>query len=106
MSAEPILKWAGGKRQLLSRLLPLVPEYTGKYIEPFVGGGAMFFALVPENAVISDCNEELINLYKTVKKSPEDVISRLQKYKNTERDFYKIRAKDWHELEKEDAAAE
>ena len=47
MSAEPILKWAGGKRQLLSRLLPLVPEYTGKYIEPFVGGGAMFFALVP-----------------------------------------------------------
>ena len=57
-----------------------MPEYTGKYIEPFVGGGAMFFALVPENAVISDCNEELINLYKTVKKSPEDVIS---DFKNT-----------------------
>lgn len=41
-SVEPILKWAGGKRQLLGELLPLVPDYKGKYIEPFMGGGAMF----------------------------------------------------------------
>lgn len=65
-NVEPILKWAGGKRQLLGELLPLVPEYKGKYIEPFMGGGAMFFALSPETAVLSDCNEELIALYKTV----------------------------------------
>ena len=71
---EPILKWAGGKRQLLGELLPLVPEYTGKYIEPFLGGGAMFFALSPENAVLADCNEELIALYKTVSKYPQQVI--------------------------------
>ena len=83
-NVEPILKWAGGKRQLLGELLPLVPEYKGKYIEPFMGGGAMFFALSLETAVLSDCNEELIALYKTVSKHPDLVIEELKKYKNTE----------------------
>lgn len=105
IKAEPILKWAGGKRQLLYRLLPLVPEYTGKYIEPFVGGGAMFFALNPTRAVLADSNAELINLYKTVAKSPEEVIEILKTYKNSEKNYYKIRNIDWRNVSPEEAAA-
>lgn len=103
--AEPILKWAGGKRQLLGELLPIVPEYTGKYIEPFLGGGAMFFALAPEQAVLSDCNEELINLYKTVRKCPYQVINELKTYNNTEENYYSIRGKDWKTLSRVEATA-
>lgn len=103
--AEPILKWAGGKRQLLSELLPLVPDYNGKYIEPFVGGGALFFALAPENAVLSDCNEELIELYKAVKREPQNVIKALKVMKNTEREYYRIRSLDWKNMTKAQAAA-
>ena len=64
--AKPILKWAGGKTQMLGNLLPKVPGSFGRYIEPFFGGGAMFFALQPENAVIADSNPELINMYHEV----------------------------------------
>ena len=64
--AKPVLKWAGGKTQLLGDLLPKVPTSYGRYIEPFFGGGAMFFALQPENAVIADSNPELINMYREV----------------------------------------
>lgn len=103
--AEPILKWAGGKRQLLGELLPIVPKYTGKYIEPFFGGGAMFFALAPEHAILSDCNEELISLYKTIRKYPHQVINELMSYKNTEEDYYNIRGKDWKTLSRVEAAA-
>jgi DNA adenine methylase len=103
--AEPILKWAGGKRQLLSELLPLVPNYTGKYIEPFLGGGAMFFALSPENAVLSDCNEELISLYKAIKKDPINVINELQSYVNCEEEYYRVRGFDWKSLSEFEAAA-
>ena len=51
---KPIMKWAGGKAQMLKDILPTIPTYTGKYIEPFFGGGALFFALQPDNAVIAD----------------------------------------------------
>ena len=54
VQTKPILKWAGGKTQMLGDLLPKVPTSYGRYIEPFFGGGAMFFALQPENAVISE----------------------------------------------------
>ena len=64
--AKPILKWAGGKTQMLNDLLPKVPSSYGRYIEPFFGGGALFFALQPENAIISDSNPELINMYRQV----------------------------------------
>ena len=60
---KPILKWAGGKSQLLPDLLPRIPKTFGKYIEPFFGGGALFFALQPDNAVIADSNPEIINVY-------------------------------------------
>ena len=67
----PILKWVGGKRQLLDFIRPLIPEHT-TYCEPFVGGGAVFFDLQPKKAVINDFNQELINVYQTVKEQPEE----------------------------------
>lgn len=103
--AAPILKWAGGKRQLLGELIPRVPSYTGKYIEPFMGGGALFFALSPDKAVLGDCNAELINLYKTIKRNPIPVIEALQQYKNTEKEYYRIREIDWKTLSDVEAAA-
>ena len=56
IQAKPILKWAGGKTQMLKDLLPKVPASYGRYIEPFIGGGAMFFALNPNDAIIADNN--------------------------------------------------
>ena len=103
--AEPILKWAGGKRQLLRTLLPLVPNYSGKYIEPFVGGGAMFFALSPQRAILSDCNEELILLYQTIAANPDAVIEELKQYNNTEEDYYRVRSLDWKSLSPVEASA-
>ena len=102
---KPIMKWAGGKTQMLKDIVPQVPEYSGKYIEPFFGGGALFFALQPEKAVIADSNPELINMYVQVANNVEGVIGYLNTYKNTEDEYYKIRSLDWGELSKTEAAA-
>lgn len=105
IQAKPVLKWAGGKTQLLSDLLPKVPSSYGRYIEPFLGGGAMFFALQPENAIISDSNPELINMYHQIADNVDDVIYHLKKYVNTEDEFYSVRDLDWTVLSKAEAAA-
>ena len=104
-SAKPILKWAGGKTQMLGDLLPKVPKSYGRYIEPFFGGGAMFFALQPENAIIADSNPELINMYRQVAENVDEVISCLKKYENTSEMFYAVREQDWICLPKAEAAA-
>ncbi len=62
-SASPFLKWAGGKTQLLPTLLKYIPAHFDTYIEPFVGGGALFFELQPAKAILADSNPELINCY-------------------------------------------
>ena len=103
--AKPILKWAGGKTQMLGDLLPKVPSSYGRYIEPFFGGGAMFFALQPEQAVIADSNPELINLYRQVANHVDDVIGQLKKYENTQEMFYAVRGQDWTMLSEAEAAA-
>lgn len=103
--AKPILKWAGGKTQVLEDLLPKVPSSYGRYIEPFFGGGAMFFALQPEQAVIADSNPELINLYRQVANHVDDVIGQLKKYENTQEMFYAVRGQDWTMLSEAEAAA-
>jgi DNA adenine methylase len=74
--ATPILKWAGGKRQMLDDILDRIPEESkyNRYFEPFVGGGAVFFELEPTEAYISDVNERLINFYTQVKQRPEELI--------------------------------
>lgn len=105
MQAKPILKWAGGKTQMLGDLLPKVPTSYNRYIEPFIGGGAMFFALNPNDAVIADSNPELINMYKQVADNVDAVISYLQKYENTQEMFYRVRALEWEGLPEAEAAA-
>ena len=105
LSVKPILKWAGGKTQLITHLLPHVPERFGTYIEPFFGGGAVFFTLQPERAIISDSNPELVNLYRQVATAVDSVIHCLKRYRNTRDDFYAVRAQNWQMLDPEEAAA-
>ena len=105
VKAKPILKWAGGKTQLIPKLQKCLPKTYAKYIEPFFGGGALFFATTPKNAVISDSNPELINLYKQIVSNPELIIQRLSGWGNNEDLFYKLRALDWLKLPPEEAAA-
>jgi DNA adenine methylase len=102
---KPILKWAGGKSQMLDALLPHIPKHYGKYIEPFFGGGALFFALQPKHAVIADSNPELVNLYRQVRDNVEVVISILSGYRNEREQFLKVRALDWTDLSEAQAAA-
>lgn len=86
---QPFTKWTGGKRQLLGELRSYMPETYGRYFEPFVGGGALFFDLAPEQAVINDFNEELINAYRQIKNNPAELIDLLIKHKeNNSKDYY------------------
>jgi len=105
LPCRPILKWAGGKTQMLGELLPRVPKKYGRFIEPFFGGGALLFALHPKQAIIADSNPELINLYQTVANNVEGVIACLKPHKNEEDAFYKVRTQDWTKLSEEEAAA-
>src|SRR5262249_771366 len=89
---QPIVKWAGGKRWLANRVKKLKPEkWQGRYYEPFFGGGAMFFALQPERATLSDANKELIATYTAVRNDPKGVIALLNSYTHDEGFFYKLR---------------
>ncbi len=75
LKTEPFVKWAGGKRQLLDRIKPLMPEKYNRYYEPFIGGGALLLNVHPENAVINDTNTQLLNVYRQLKQNPEAVIA-------------------------------
>lgn len=76
-SVKPILKWAGGKRQLLGEIIPCIPSFEGTYFEPFIGGGAVFFELKPPKAIINDYNPEIVILYKVIKNYPQELIKAL-----------------------------
>lgn len=85
----PILKWAGGKRQLLPQIIPLVPSDFKRYYEPFVGAGAVLFELHPETAVINDTNAELINVYTVIREQPDELIRILEGYDESHcKEFY------------------
>ena len=88
---KPLIKWPGGKRALAARILPFVSGVRGRYYEPFFGGGAIFFALKPKSAVISDANVELINSYIQVRENPERLIDILKTFENSEDFYYKVR---------------
>lgn len=92
---SPILKWVGGKRQLLDSIEPLIPQCS-TYYEPFIGGGAVLFSRQPDKAVINDSNPELINVYLTIKDEPEALIEKLKEHKanSSEEYYYSIRALD------------
>jgi len=84
--AKPVLKWAGGKRQLLDALYARFPASYDRYHEPFFGGGAVFFDLEPEDGSINDTNPRLVNFYRQVRDRPEDLIELLRTYENPESD--------------------
>ncbi len=88
---KPFLKWAGGKRQLISQMDPFFPIKFNKYIEPFVGGGAIFFYLLPKRAILMDINQELINVYNVIKNNIKELINSLKKHINEQEYYYKIR---------------
>ena len=89
----PVLKWVGGKRQLLETFRPLLPSRITTYCEPFIGGGALLFHLQPRVAGINDINPELIRVYTVIKNDVEALIAELEKYENTSEYFYAVR--DW-----------
>jgi DNA adenine methylase len=91
---RPFVKWAGGKRQLLPELLRYVPEDYGRYYEPFVGGGALFFELRPPVAVLTDVNARLIRTYRGVRDQVERVIALLGSYPYDEKFYYELRDAD------------
>ncbi|MGH9561707.1 MAG: DNA adenine methylase, partial [Terracidiphilus sp.] len=89
----PLLKWPGGKRRLVKILLPLIPATFGTYYEPFVGSGALFFALKPTEAFLSDKNRDLITTYRQVRANPNAVINYLRRWKNNSSTYYSIRSR-------------
>lgn len=90
---SPVLKWVGGKRQLLDDIRPLLPSKISTYCEPFVGGGALLFALQPTDVYINDINEDLMCVYNVIKNDVEDLISLLEQHENEADYFYSVR--DW-----------
>lgn len=109
---KPFVKWVGGKRQLLTqfRKLNLYPPElfdikTGRYFEPFVGGGAVFFDLLPEKGFLSDLNKELVTTYNVIKNGVDGLIVSLKKHKTDKDYFLKIRAQDPNRLSDLDIAS-
>ncbi len=88
---KPVVKWAGGKRQLIDELMKRVPSTFNRYFEPFVGGGALLFAMLPAKAIINDFNEELINMYRVIRDNVNELIEDLKQHKNEEKYYYRIR---------------
>lgn len=102
---KPFVKWVGGKRQLLKqfREMDLYPPHdfdpiNNTYYEPFVGGGAVFFDLLPKKAVLSDLNKELIITYTVIKNNIDELIKSLKKHKYEKEYFLKVRAKNLDKL--------
>ena len=90
----PVVKWVGGKRQLLDEITPLLPKRITTYCEPFLGGGAVLFSLQPKKAIVNDLNEDLIAVYEVVRDDVEALIDSLKKHENDEEYFYAIRDMD------------
>ena len=77
---KPFIKWVGGKRQLLPTIKDMMPKSFGTYYEPFLGGGALLFVIVPERAVVGDANTTLINTYKAIQSNKESLKTLLDEY--------------------------
>lgn len=93
----PVVKWVGGKRQLLPEIKKYSPKKYNTYFEPFVGGGAVLFELQPKNAIVNDINKELINLYSVIQNNVDDLIEKLsdtESYSNTSDCYYRVRELD------------
>lgn len=93
-SLQPVLKWVGGKRQLLPEIVRHLPASYSEYHEPFLGGGAVLFHLRPPVASVNDANGELINVYTTIRDEPEALIESLKVHRNTAEYYYELRDQD------------
>ena len=95
LKAKPFVKWAGGKRSIIDKIIKLVPEEYKTYFEPFVGGGALLYELQPKKAVINDYNSELMNVYECIKDENKfsNMCAELNKHeaKHSEEYYYQIR---------------
>ena len=89
----PVVKWVGGKRQLLPVLTELLPTRITSYCEPFVGGGALLFWKQPKHAIINDINTDLIQMYEVIRDNVEGLIAELETHTNDSDHFYEVR--DW-----------
>lgn len=78
-TVSPFVKWAGGKRQLLAQIRERMPREYNRYYEPFIGGGAVVFDLLPENALINDINEALINAYVQIRENVDSFLDNINK---------------------------
>ncbi len=76
---KPIIKWAGGKTQLLEHIRAMMPANYNNYFEPFIGGGAVLLDIAPTSAIINDINTELVNMYLQIKNNPDAVTDALSK---------------------------
>ncbi len=105
---RPFVKWAGGKRQIINRMDRFFPEEFDTYIEPFLGGGAIFFYLLPSKAILIDINPELINTYQVIQEDVVKLSESLKKHENEKEYYYKLRNIDrnleefnkWSKIEK------
>jgi DNA adenine methylase len=107
--AKPFVKWAGGKKQLLDQYEGFFPNRSGRYLEPFVGGGAVFFHFwntrrLPEQVFLFDNNEELINTYRVVRDQMDELLDILAVHEasHSKRYYYKIRSLDRRDVELSD----
>lgn len=92
--AVPFVKWAGGKRQLMESITPLLPKRISSYCEPFLGGGAVFFSIQPKKAVVNDLNQDLMLVYETIRDDVDALILSLQTHENTADYYYMMRDMD------------
>lgn len=92
---NPIVKWSGGKKDELKNIIPHIPANYSTYLEPFIGGGAVYFKLNPEKAVISDVHKELTDFYQSIKNGrATDIYNFMKEHPNDEETYYKVRAYD------------
>lgn len=90
----PPMTWVGGKRRLLKEYDSFFPSGFGTYCEPFVGGGAVLFHLLPQKAVINDLNPKLINVYKVIRDNMDEPATELSACKNEKKFYYSVRNMD------------
>jgi DNA adenine methylase len=94
-SLKPIVKWSGGKSDEIKQILPHMPETYSTYLEPFIGGGALYFHLNPLHAVINDVHKELVDFYQSIKDGKSaDIYDFMKSHPNDEATYYKVRAYD------------
>jgi DNA adenine methylase len=90
--AKPVLRWAGGKSRLVHYILDYLPNGFHRYLEPMVGGGALFFWISPPNSILSDVNPELINFYEVLRDNGENLINALLRLRASRQLYYRLRS--------------